>query len=62
VTRMALKLYTDFYNSGIISASPVGLRLVLGTLSHVRRSGGKERFCREKVFFINQSIKVSRGR
>ena len=30
VTRKSLKLYTDFYNSDVIIASPLGLRLVLG--------------------------------
>ena len=31
VTKKTLKLYTDFYNSDIIIASPLGVRLVLGT-------------------------------
>jgi len=30
VTKKSLKLYSDFYNSDIIIASPLGLRLVLG--------------------------------
>ncbi len=43
VTRKALKLYTDFYNSDIIIASPLGLRLVLGKLVY---------FCVKRSFFF----------
>ena len=31
VTKKAVKLYTDFYSSDILIASPLGLRLVLET-------------------------------
>ena len=31
VTKKAIKLYTDFYSSDILIASPLGLRLVLET-------------------------------
>ena len=37
VTKKTLKLYTDFYSSDIIIASPLGLRMVIGTDEDVKR-------------------------
>ena len=37
VTKKTLKLYTDFYSSDIIIASPLGLRMVIGVEGEVKR-------------------------
>ena len=37
VTKKTLKLYTDFYSSDIILASPLGLRMVIGVDGEAKR-------------------------
>ena len=37
VTKKTLKLYTDFYSSDIIIASPLGLRMVIGVEGEIKR-------------------------